>query len=77
MYLSELSRQGLLGQVDANPPRYRFQPTSPELRAVVDRFIASFPTFQTRIMRLIYERPVQRIKDFADAFKLRKDPDDG
>jgi hypothetical protein len=76
-HLAELTRQGLLAADAASPPAYRFAPATARLAGQIAEFVAAFPTWQTRITRLIYERPVQRLRELADAFKLRKDPDDG
>jgi hypothetical protein len=76
-HLAELARQGLVAPEPGTPPAFRFAPATPDLAALVDELVTAFPTWSTRITRLIYERPVQRLRELADAFRLRRDADDG
>jgi predicted ArsR family transcriptional regulator len=52
---------------------YRYQPTTSELREIVDRLAESYSKHLLPITNIIHSKPQTRVQEFADAFKLRKD----
>ena len=55
------------------PPRYRYQPGSQELRRMVDRVSEIYAKHLVPVTNLIHSKPKTRVQEFADAFKFRKD----
>lgn len=54
-------------------PAYRFAPGTPTLREQVDALAAAYRANRVAVINLIYNRPPDPLRSFADAFKLRKD----
>ena len=52
---------------------YQYQPDSDELRQLVDRVAESYSKHLVPITNLIHSKPQTRVREFADAFKLRRD----
>ncbi|MGH7926178.1 MAG: hypothetical protein ACREQV_00080 [Candidatus Binatia bacterium] len=71
--LSGLLDQLLLTASEDEPPRYRYEPQSAELRQLVDRLAESYARHLVPVTNLIHSKPTTRVQEFADAFKLRKD----
>jgi hypothetical protein len=57
--------------------QYRFEPATEALRRAVDGLAVSYEKRRVTVVHTIYSRPADRIRVFADAFRLRRDPDDG
>lgn len=55
---------------------YRYGPKTPALAEQADELVRIYPELKFRIIQLIFEGPIGRIRDFADAFKLKEDRDD-
>jgi hypothetical protein len=68
--LARLSRTGLLRRGGAS---YRFEPRSAALAEAVALLAELYPTYRLAIVSEIYARPSGPIRDFSDAFRLRKD----
>lgn len=82
LYLSEQEAGALLqGAADAGlavadaagNPRYRFQPASPELGELVEQLAHHYALDIVTITELIHSRVDRRAKQFADAFRWRKE----
>lgn len=71
--LSDLTASGLL---HFDGQSYRFAPKRAEQALLVTQLIQAYSNFPTRVVQVIYEKPDQRLRSFADAFRLRKDDDD-
>lgn len=76
-YLSELTASGLLTTQDSKNAIFQYQPKRPELDLLVKKLIAAKATFYPRIIQLIYDRPIEKIRELADAFRIRKENGDG
>ena len=57
--------------------RYRYQPESRELDRQVDAVAELYPKYRHSIIQLIFSRPGESVRRFAEAFRLRKDRNDG
>lgn len=71
--LSELSRRGLAAASEDTELHYRFWPATPELdgqAAVLDR---AYKERRVAVITYIYSQPVEKVRTFADAFRLRKE----
>lgn len=75
--LDELTARGLAVASSDKPRSYQYKPSSPELGQAVAALSAAHATYHLRIIALIYERPAEKLRAFADAFKIRKDDDNG
>lgn len=71
--LADLERQSLVCTDGCN---YWYEPPAP-VGAVVDAVAAAYATHRYRIIELIFAKPIDNIRVFASAFRLRKDEDDG
>lgn len=61
------------GLIAANSETYHFQCRTPELQCLVDRVADVYSRQLISVTHLIHTRP-SRIQEFANAFKLRKEP---
>jgi len=75
--LAELCRRGLCAEVSESAARYRFQPSSADLAGAVKMLEACYADRRVTVVGLIYGRPAEPIRQFADAFRIRKEGDDG
>lgn len=73
--LAHLKRHGFLKR-DDSPSQYRYQPASTELDEQLRKLAEAYKEFRVGIVELIY-RPEGGIRSFADAFKLKKEDDNG
>jgi len=67
--LSRLCEDGLL---TCENRIYRYEPLSPDQRAVVDRLDEVYSRHLIAVTNMIHAKP-RRIREFADAFKFRKE----
>ena len=56
---------------------YQYSPNSPELELTIEEFTRLYPTYQARIIDHIYSAPQEAMEAFANAFKLKKEDEDG
>jgi hypothetical protein len=83
LYIDERTAEHLLSQlVERNiltvlktpsDTRYRFEPQSPDLQRAIDRAADFYRERLIAMTRFIHAKPKARLRQFADAFKLRKD----
>jgi DNA-binding IclR family transcriptional regulator len=69
--LNALAARGLL---ERDGERYRYGPARPELDHVVGDLAATYATKLIAVTRLIHAKPAASVRQFADAFRLRKEP---
>jgi predicted transcriptional regulator len=73
--LESLRAIGLVS-VDAGPePRYAYAPKTPELAAVVANLAQAYRERRVTIINLIYSAPLEQLRNFSDAFRIRKQED--
>ena len=70
--LGELQVAGLLTSTNS-PPAFRYQPHSVELDQLVASLAQLYQERRVSVITLIYSKPVDKVRTFADAFRLRKD----
>jgi hypothetical protein len=70
--LNSLQRRGLVTS-DESPPRFRFDPATDEVRALIDDLARCYQKNLSRITEFIHAKPSASIKEFARAFDLKKD----
>jgi hypothetical protein len=73
--LDDLRGGGLLAAEPEGGLRYA--PKSPALDRTVHAVAQCYETHRVAIITLIFSKPSDRIRSFADAFRLRKEEDDG
>ncbi|HYE74569.1 MAG TPA: hypothetical protein VEF04_14615 [Blastocatellia bacterium] len=73
LILTRLNTSGLIAVKSGKPPLYRYQPSSDDLRSIVDRLAETYSKHLVPVTNLVHSKPRTRIQEFADAFKLRKD----
>jgi hypothetical protein len=71
--LADLQARGLLTTDTSSPEAYRFAPVTAELNAQVDAVADVYRARRVAVVTLIYSLPLDRVKSFADAFRLRKE----
>lgn len=71
--LSYLCAQGFAVPIESPLPGYRYQPSSVDLRDMLDRVAEIYSKHLVPVTNLIHSKPKARIQEFADAFKFRKD----
>lgn len=71
--LARLSAEGLTAFNNDKPPLYRYQPDSDDLARIVDRLAETYSKHLVPVTNLVHSKPRTRVREFADAFNLRKD----
>jgi hypothetical protein len=70
--LGDLAARGLLASADV-PGAYRYAPATPELVRAVTQLEKDYAERRVTVITLIFSKPVDKLRSFADAFRLRKD----
>lgn len=71
--LLSLRSRGFAVSNPADPSLYRYRPSSPDLKGMLDRLADIYAKHLVPVTNLIHSKPKSRIQEFADAFRLRKD----
>ena len=71
--LDAICEQGLLECRAGSPRRYVFAPRSAHHRAAVDALATTYAQRRVTVISLIFAKPVDSLRAFSDAFRLRKD----
>lgn len=71
--LEQLVDMGLASSNGAPEPRYRYAPSTEQLRTEVDALADAYRKQRVAVINLIYSTPPDPLRSFADAFKLRRD----
>ncbi len=53
--------------------RYTYNPATPELKAAIDRVAQLYKDYLIPVTRIIHSKPRNRVQEFANAFRIRKD----
>ena len=73
---SRLAHFHAVGLVDMKPgpvPQYQYRPKSADLEQAVLDLEQAYAKYRVRMINLIYSKPIDKIRTFADAFKFRKE----
>jgi hypothetical protein len=79
LYVSRIVAEHLLrrlaerGFFESAGERYRYRPESAELAATVDALARAYSRHLIAVTHLIHSKPSASVRQFADAFRLRKD----
>lgn len=71
--LDFLVSRGLAAGTGASPKCFRYARGSAEIESAMDWLAASYHERRFSIIQLIYPAPSDPIRDFAEAFRIRKD----
>jgi hypothetical protein len=73
--LGELASRGLAAPGDApdSSDAFRYAPTPPSLDATVVQLARDYAERRVTVITLIFSKPVDKLRTFADAFRFRKD----
>jgi hypothetical protein len=71
--LAELHIAGLLAVTAPLDPQFSYLPKSQELDELVGSLQKVYEERRVSVITLIYSKPVDKVRTFADAFRLRKD----
>ena len=69
--LTQLANKGLLASTDAKT--FKYWPATPELDEKVKSLAILYNQMPVAVVTCIYEKPTDKLKDFSDAFKFKKD----
>jgi hypothetical protein len=75
--LEALASRGLLDVRIGTQVTYRYSPATPELARGMDRVAAAYSEHRVAVLALLMSRGRRSLRDFADAFRLDPDRDDG
>ena len=73
--LRHLCAGGFLITTAEKPTAYRYHTNFDELGQMVDRLAELYSKYLIPVTNLIHSKPQTRVREFADAFKLRKEED--
>lgn len=69
--VGHLLENGLIEAITEPAPGFRYGPASPGLAALAEQVVDLDREMPVTLLKLVASRPVEPIKAFADAFKLR------
>jgi hypothetical protein len=75
--LANLSVRGMLRPTDKSAGAYQYAPASPQMDAAVNGLAKAYADRRVTVIGLVYSKPPDQIRSFADAFRLRKEKGDG
>lgn len=71
-HLADWESRGFFAAAPDQPGCFRYAPASPELDALADGLAEAYKVRRVSVITAIYSRPVDKVRTFADAFRLRK-----
>jgi predicted transcriptional regulator len=78
--LRGMTGKGLVAVTDASGgggvPQFRYEPRTAELGAAVNELAEAYADRRVTVISLIFAKPTDKLRSFADAFRLRKDRTD-
>lgn len=74
--LSGLADAGLLAR-EGDADLFQYEPRTAELDACVGGLAKAFSTHRVSVITLLFSTPSEGIGSFADAFKIRREDEDG
>ena len=72
-----LCARGLVSRRDLPVPMYRYDPKREDLDMAIKGLAQAYAERRARVIDLIFSRPIDTLRNFSDAFKLRKDDENG
>ena len=75
--LADLAARRLVMERGGNPASYRYGPASPDDAQDVADLQDTYATRRVSVISFIFSKPLDKVRGFADAFRLKRDKDDG
>jgi hypothetical protein len=75
--LANLTVRGMLRTADKSANAYSYAPLTPQIDAAVRGLATAYADRRVTVIGLVYSKPPDQIRSFADAFRLRKEKGDG
>ena len=75
--LGELAARGLLAPAADRSGSFAYAPASAQLGDAVAQLAKDYAQRRVTVITLIFSKPVDKLRSFADAFRLRKDNPNG
>ncbi|WP_224363701.1 hypothetical protein [Hyalangium versicolor] len=75
--LEDLSTRRLLVKAEGSPALYRYSPASSEDAQDIAQLQDTYSTRRVSVISFIFSKPLDKVRGFADAFRLKRDKDDG
>jgi DNA-binding MarR family transcriptional regulator len=72
--LKDLSARGLLLRKEGPVSVYHYHPGKKELDAAIEGLARVYAERRAGVIDLIFSKPIDTLRHFSDAFKLRKEP---
>jgi hypothetical protein len=73
--LSDLYSRGILAKPNSDEDRHLYSPKTEEMAARIEKLAAFHAKYSNRVIALIYSRPLEVLRNFADAFLIGKKED--
>lgn len=71
--LAMFEKRGLLSYGPDPELSYRYQPETEELDRAIKLLAVTYKKRRVKVTSFIYSSPLDKIRDFAEAFRMRKD----
>ena len=68
-----MKKKGFITQTDNKKPLYTYQQSSEEIRHNIDQILFLYTKHMMPITSIIHSKQTNRIQQFADAFRIRRD----
>ncbi|SEU34086.1 hypothetical protein [Stigmatella erecta] len=75
--LKDLTARRLLAELSTSPATYRYYPASAEDAQDIADLQATYSLRRVSVISFIFSKPLDRVRGFADAFRLKRDKDEG
>lgn len=75
--LQDLTARRLLVAQEGPPLSYRYRPPSSEDDQAVAELQETYNTRRVSVISFIFSKPLDKVRGFADAFRLKREKDDG
>jgi hypothetical protein len=68
---------GVVVVTEGGPPaQFRYEPRTDELSQTINELAMAYHNRRVTVIGLIFSKPLDKIRSFADAFRFRKDRPD-
>ena len=75
--LEDLAARRFLVMKEGSPPIYRFNPANLEDEQDISALQETYSMRRVSVISFIFSKPLDKVRGFADAFRLKRDKDDG
>jgi hypothetical protein len=70
--MAGLASDGLIQRSPKDETRYRYGPRTADLDRTMTQLAQDYPQYRVSIINLIFSKPIDKIRTFADAFRFTK-----